>query len=137
MQCLYIVLSGHTTMSDMAGNPMVDAKIMNLLLFCPKLYQLILCPCTNERHLGLCRHLRNIKWPTHFSEKNVIMLSNINWFGLLMYVYVVCIKSLIIDNELASVISFWYHLPDTYLFCVIHEWIFCVVVYSKRVFNIW
>ena len=38
MQCLYIVLSGHTTMSDMTENPMVDAKIMNLHLFYPKLY---------------------------------------------------------------------------------------------------
>ena len=37
MQCL--VVPGHTTMSDMPENPMVDAKIMNLLQFCPKLYQ--------------------------------------------------------------------------------------------------
>ena len=40
-------------------------------------------------------------------------------------------------DELSSAIGFWYHLPDTYLFCVIHKWIFCVVVYFKQVFNIW
>ena len=46
MQCLYIVLSGHTTMSDtqwsdMPENPMVDAEIMNLLLFCSKFIYII------------------------------------------------------------------------------------------------
>ena len=70
--------------------------------------------------------------------------NNILWFGLLMYVYVVCIKSSIIYDQLASAFtfcshkhdkgcscSFCYHLPDTY------KWIFCVVVYFKQVFNIW
>ena len=44
MQCLYIVLSGHTTIADMPENLMVNAKIMNLLLFCPKLHKLSLPP---------------------------------------------------------------------------------------------
>ena len=48
---IYIVLSDHTTMSDMLENHMVDAKIMNLLLFCRKLYQLIVCSWTNKGHL--------------------------------------------------------------------------------------
>ena len=127
MQYLYIILSCHTTMSDMPENPMVDAKIMNLLLFCPKLYQLILCSCTHEGYLGFCRHLRNIKWPTHFSENPLfeeyikalpnimfIMLSKMNilWFGSLKYVYVLCIKSLFIYDELASAFSFCSHKHD-------------------------
>ena len=61
MQCLYILLSVHTTMSDMPENPMIDDKIMNLLLFCPKLYPLIVCS-------WILRHLKNNKWPKHFSE---------------------------------------------------------------------
>ena len=72
MQYLYIVLSSHTTMSEMPENSMIDAKIMNLLLFCPKLYRLIVCSYTNEGHLGFCRHLGNIKWPTHFSENPLL-----------------------------------------------------------------
>ena len=95
MQCLYIVLSGHTTMSDMPENPMVDAKIMNLLLFCPKLYQLILCFCTNVGHLGFCRHLRNIKWPTHFSEnllfEEYVSITN---YHIMVWVINVCLRCL-------------------------------------------
>ena len=63
MQCLYVVLSGHTSMSYMPEHP------MNLFLFCPKLYLLIVCSCTNEGHLAFSRHLRNIKWPTHLFLK--------------------------------------------------------------------
>ena len=52
----------------MPANSMVDAKILNLILFCPKLYQLIVCSCTNESHVAFFSHLRNIKWPTHVSN---------------------------------------------------------------------
>ena len=37
MYCLYIVLSGHTSMLYMPYHPMVEVKIKNLLPFCPKL----------------------------------------------------------------------------------------------------
>ena len=91
MQCLYILLSGHTTMSDMPENPMVDDKIMNLLLFCPKLYQLIV------RSWILC-HLKNNKWPKHFSENlffeeymyQILFLSQIMVL-VINVIYVVCL----------------------------------------------
>ena len=85
---IYIVFSGQTTISDMPENPMVDANIMNLLLFCPRLYQLIVCSCINEGHHGFCRHLSNIKWPAHFSENPLFeeyMYQNLCFYHKLTY----------------------------------------------------
>ena len=65
------VFSGHTTMSGVPGNPMVDTKITNLLLFCRQLYKFIVWPCTNGGHLGFCRHFSNIENPTHFHENSL------------------------------------------------------------------
>ena len=78
MQCLYIVFPGHTNMSDMPENPMVDAKIMNLLLFCPKLYELFICSFTNEGHLGFCRHLPQTlhgQYNAFFRKPNILRIS--------------------------------------------------------------
>ena len=63
MQCDN-VFSGHTTMSGIPENPMVDTKITNLLLFCRKLYQFIVWPCTNGGHLGFRRNFSNLEYPT-------------------------------------------------------------------------
>ena len=74
-----------------------------------------------------------------------MFLSQINmlWFWLLMYVYAVCIKSLIMYGELASapikaavIVSGITFLLSRHLFRVIHKCLFCVVVYFKQVFNI-
>ena len=71
MQC-HRVFSGHTTMSGVPENPIVDTKITNLLLICRKLYQFIVWPYTNGGHLGFRRHFFNLEYSTDFPEKWLI-----------------------------------------------------------------
>ena len=46
------VFSGRTTISSIHENPTVDTKIMNMLMFCWKLYKFNVSPGTNSGHLG-------------------------------------------------------------------------------------
>ena len=46
------VFSGRTTISSIHENPIVDTKIMNMLMFCLKLFKCIVSPGTNGGHLG-------------------------------------------------------------------------------------
>ena len=70
MQC-HKIFSGHTTMSDVPENPMVDTKITNLLLFYRQLYPFIVRPCTNSGHVGYCGHFLTLENPTHFPENSL------------------------------------------------------------------
>ena len=46
------VFSDRTTISSIHENPMVDTIIMNMLMFCLKLFKCIVSPGTNGGHLG-------------------------------------------------------------------------------------
>ena len=51
-QSMSKVISNPTTRSGIPENPIVDTKIVSLLLFCRKIYQFIVWPWANGGHLG-------------------------------------------------------------------------------------
>ena len=51
-QAMSKVISNPTTRSGIPENPIVDTKIVSLLLFCRKIYQFIVWPWANGGHLG-------------------------------------------------------------------------------------
>ena len=55
-QAMSAVISNPTPRSGIPENPIVDTKIVSLLLFCRKIYQFIVWPWANGGHLGFSTH---------------------------------------------------------------------------------
>ena len=67
---IYSTLWSHQYVGH-AENLIVDAKIMNLLLVCSKCYQFNFLLLHKWMPSWIFRHLRSIKWLTHFSENPI------------------------------------------------------------------
>ena len=55
-QAMSKVISNPTTRSGIPVTPIVDTKVVSLLIFCRKIYQFIVWPWANDGHLGFSTH---------------------------------------------------------------------------------
>ena len=120
---MYNVIADHTTRSGIPENPIVDTKIMKLLLFCRKLWQFKVWPSPNGGHFEFLQfssswypadmHYRSHEGVESIEKKTLTAGAGYSLMAAWLYV---CLTSLLQHKSLRN--ANHYTLPFNILYII-------------------